>query len=59
MIKILLLLKNTQLQENILNILNKDTYEINNAEGELEDILTQIHHYCPDIILIDYYYKNC
>lgn len=59
MIKVFLLLKISQLREAICKLLDKKTYEVILAEDELEDILTQIHHDCPDIILVDSSYDNC
>jgi len=43
----------------ISSYLDDGNFEIHIAEGELEDILTQIHHIMPDVILIDNEVKNC
>ena len=52
MTKIFLLLEEEILKEKVKKILEDNSLEIMEAMGDLEDILTQIHHYCPDIILI-------
>lgn len=59
MIKVFLLIKTSQIKENIEKFLDKSQYEVISAPEELEGTLTQIHHDCPDIILIDSSYENC
>ena len=59
MIKVLLLVNNLDAKDIIINLLNANTYEILHPQGELEDVLTQIHHECPDVILIDSSWQNC
>ena len=53
MTKIFLLLNEINLKAQVELILKNNSFETMEAVGELEDILTQIHHYSPDIILID------
>ena len=40
-------------------LLEKDDMELMSAYGEIEDILTQIHHFSADVILIENGYENC
>lgn len=40
-------------------LLKQEEIEIMHSCGEMEDILTQIHHFSPDIILIENGYDNC
>ena len=40
-------------------LLEKDDIELMSAYGEIEDILTQLHHFCADVILIENGYENC
>ncbi len=56
MTKIFLLI-NDEANSQIENILKND--ELMKAQGELEDILTQIHHFSPDIILVENNLENC
>ena len=57
--KIFLLLNNTEYKNDINTILSSQAYELMEAEGEIDDILTQIHHFAPDTILIDSSFDNC
>ncbi len=59
MIKILLLIKDSQIIEQINNIFSDNNFKILIPANSLEDILTQIHHDCPDILIIDSNYNNC
>lgn len=56
--KLFLLLKSNT-KEEILNIIAEKQFETMEADGEADDILTQIHHYMPDIILVDSDIDNC
>ncbi len=56
MTKIFLLISE-EANSQIENILKNN--ELMEAQGELEDILTQIHHFSPDIILVENSIKNC
>lgn len=60
MTKIFLLFNdlNAKNQINSFLLTQKDT-ELMESYGEMEDILTQIHHFSPDIILIENGYSNC
>ena len=51
--KIFLLLNRDDVKEDVNNILSSQNCELSYAAGEAEDILTQIHHFMPDIILVD------
>ena len=59
MAKIFLLLNPSSEKEQIKNILTERKFEIMEAFGELEDILTQIHHFHPDIIITEGTIENC
>jgi len=59
MIKIYLMPEKMETVAKISSYLDDGNFEIHIAEGELEDILTQIHHIMPDVILIDNEVKNC
>ena len=58
MTKIFLLINN-EANSQIEDILSDKNNELMEAQGELEDILTQIHHFCPDIILVENNLENC
>ena len=51
--KIFLLLTQNELKIEISELLTVRQFELADADGEIDDILTQIHHFMPDIILID------
>ena len=55
------LLFNDENAKNRINslLLEKDDIELMSAYGEIEDILTQLHHFCADVILIENGYENC
>lgn len=53
MTKIFLLLNNTEEKERISNFLSKNNFEFCDSTGELEDIITQVYNYNPDIIIAD------
>lgn len=60
MTKVFLLLKEFNAKARINSLLlNEDDVDLADATGEIEDILTQIHHFNPDIILIEKEYENC
>ncbi len=59
MAKIFLLLQDTSQDNFVKKICEYNKLESTFITGELEDILTQIHHEVPDIILIDNKYENC
>ena len=60
MTKVFLLLKNEYAKSRVdFLLLNAQETNIMKANGEIEDILTQIHHFLPDIILIENRYDNC
>ena len=60
MTKIFLLFEDLNAKNQINSLLlENEEIETMESSGEIEDILTQIHHYSPDIILIDSTYKNC
>ncbi|MBR5304243.1 MAG: hypothetical protein IKU37_05395 [Candidatus Gastranaerophilales bacterium] len=46
--------------KNLVNsyLLSQNDIKLMESFGEIEDVLTQIHHFCPDIILIESGYKN-
>ena len=58
-VKIFLLLKNSEIESGADDILSFENHEIMRADGEIDDILTQIHHFAPDIILINSNLENC
>ncbi len=58
MTKIFLLINN-EAKSQIEDILSDKNNELMEAQGELEDILTQIHHFSPDIILVENNIENC
>lgn len=58
MTKIFLLINN-EANNQIENILSEKNFELMEAQGEFDDILTQIHHFSPDIILIENSIENC
>ena len=58
-VKIFLLLNQGATKDSVNRILLNRNYDIMDALGEIEDVLTQIHHYMPDIILVDSTLKNC
>lgn len=47
--------------KNLVNtfLLSQKDVEYMEAFGEIEDVLTQIHHFSPDIIMIESTYANC
>lgn len=55
-IKAFLYLNNTN--EKVKNILQENGFEMMEANGEIEDILTQIHHFVPDTIIIENSIQN-
>ncbi|MBR2069733.1 MAG: hypothetical protein IJ877_08240 [Candidatus Gastranaerophilales bacterium] len=57
--KIFLLLNQNEDRGVIDDILAAQNYEYMEASGEADDILTQIHHYMPDIILADSKAPDC
>lgn len=59
MAKIFLLLQDTSQDNFVKKICEYNKLDSTVITGELEDILTQIHHEAPDIILIDNKYENC
>ena len=60
MTKIFLLFNNQGAKNQVNSLLLKEAdVELMDALGELEDVLTQIHHFSPDIILIENSYENC
>ena len=60
MTKIFLLFTNQGAKNQVNSLLLKEQdVELMDAIGELEDVLTQIHHFSPDIILIENSYENC
>ncbi len=60
MTKIFLLFTNQGAKNQVNSLLLKEQdVELMDANGELEDILTQIHHFSPDVILIENCYDNC
>ncbi len=59
MAKIFLLLQDTSQDNFVKKICEYNKFDSTVITGELEDILTQIHHEAPDIILIDNKYENC
>lgn len=60
MTKVFLLLKDEYAKSRVdFLLLNEKEINIMSANGEIEDVLTQIHHFLPDIILIESKYENC
>lgn len=60
MTKIFLLFNNKGAKNQVNSLLLKEAdVELMDACGEIEDILTQIHHFSPDIILVENAYENC
>lgn len=59
MAKIYLMLEKEDSIAEITSILDGLEFDISYCEGEMEDILTQIHHFMPDVILIDNEIENC
>ncbi|MBR3604891.1 MAG: HAMP domain-containing histidine kinase [Candidatus Gastranaerophilales bacterium] len=60
MTKIFLLFNNQGAKNQVNSLLLKEQdVELMDSMGELEDVLTQIHHFSPDIILIENSYDNC
>ena len=59
MTKIFLLPLDDSHKDEINNLLLSCNFETMEAALELEDILTQIHHFCPDIILVENTLLNC
>ena len=57
--KVFLMLNQSDVLGEINNILSEQNYELMEADGEIEDILTQIHHFMPDVILINSNLENC
>lgn len=52
-------MQNPSQDNKVYQICIQNNIEASHVTGELEDILTQIHHENPDIILIDNAYENC
>ena len=44
---------------NVKNLLLDNDFELQCSNGEIQDILTQLHHFCPDVILLDNCVQNC
>ena len=60
MTKIFLLFNNQGAKNQVNSLLLKEAdVELMDSVGELEDVLTQIHHFSPDIILIENSFENC
>ena len=59
MTKIFLLLNPDNTKDEINKVLVNQHYEIMESFGELEDTLVQIHHFYPDIIIIENSVENC
>jgi len=59
MTKVFLLLNPNKEHSEINFILNEQNFEILSSLGEINDILTQIHHFYPDIILVENSIVNC
>ena len=59
MTKIYLLLDQAQNHSEIINFLENNKFEIMESIGQIDDILTQIHHFSPDVILINDKVENC
>ena len=55
------LLFNDQISKNNVSelLLSQDGFDVADSIGNIEDILTQIHHFEPDLILIERSYENC
>ena len=58
MSKIFLLLNKDDLYDYVSKVLLQYDFEIMSSDGEVEDILTQIHNFSPDIILTDNELQN-
>jgi len=52
------LIVNLEHQLELSNYLNENNFEIQNSLGSIEDILTQLNNFMPDIILIDSDFEN-
>ena len=59
MTKIYLLLNQSENNDMLRPLLVDAKYDVMFAQGQIDDILTQILNYLPDIILIDSAYDNC
>ncbi|MBQ7287211.1 MAG: hypothetical protein IJW73_05560 [Candidatus Gastranaerophilales bacterium] len=60
MTKIFLMFEDFDAKSQVNSLLfNLNDVELMASNGELDDVLTQIHHFCPDIILIENRYENC
>ena len=59
MTRVYLLLNQIEDRQKIYNLLNNSGIDFLEAEGQIEDYLTQILNYLPDIILIDNRIENC
>ena len=59
MTRVYLLLNQIEDRQKIYNLLNNSGIDFVEAEGQIEDYLTQILNYLPDIILIDNRIENC
>lgn len=59
MAKIFLLLNKDENCEITRLYLEELEHEIMESQGAIEDILTQIHHFCPDMIIAVSDYENC
>ncbi len=56
--KVFLLLNQNQTKNRIQEILDSQKFELTEGDGDVDDILIQIHHFMPDIILIDTAIEN-
>ncbi len=59
MIKAYLILNDAIARQDISCILNNSDFEVMEAEGNADDITTQILNFLPDIIILDYRIENC
>jgi len=60
MTKIFLLFKSENAKNQVTSAINSlDEVEIADSVGEIEDIITQINNFLPDIILVENAYENC
>ena len=58
MTKIYLLLNQNENANELCSQFNDINYDVMFAQGQIDDILTQISNYLPDVILIDSLYEN-
>ena len=60
MTKIFLLFESENAKSQVTSAINSlDEVEIADSIGEIEDVITQINNFLPDIILIESAYENC